>query len=68
MLELLRGMVRGEAPISRSMVARILDEFARAGRSTANEPDPASSLTLREREVLELAARRCTNKRSRSSW
>ncbi len=63
MLELLRGMAHGEAPISRSMAARILDEFARAGRGEpAAEPDPAERLTLREQEVLELVAQRCTNK------
>jgi DNA-binding NarL/FixJ family response regulator len=62
MLDLLRGMARGEAPISRAMAARIMKEFARAGRSPADEPDPTSALTLRERGVLELVARRCTNK------
>jgi DNA-binding NarL/FixJ family response regulator len=60
MLELLRGMAHGEAPISRGMAARILDEFARAGRSAPS--DPGAQLTLREQEVLELVAQRCTNK------
>jgi DNA-binding NarL/FixJ family response regulator len=61
MLDLLRGMMRGEAPISRAMAARILDEFGRAGRGDA-EADPTPSLTLREQQVLELVAQRCTNK------
>jgi DNA-binding NarL/FixJ family response regulator len=65
MLELLRGMARGEAPISRGMAARILDEFARSSAApdaTERTPDPADSLTLREQEVLELVAQRFTNK------
>jgi DNA-binding NarL/FixJ family response regulator len=75
MLELLRGMSRGEAPISRAMAARILAEFARtatgsgsgapgaAGAAEAAEPEaPESLLSLREQEVLELVARRYTNK------
>jgi DNA-binding NarL/FixJ family response regulator len=63
MLELLRGMVRGEAPISRAMAARILDEFSRGSRNqTSDEPDPLASLTLREHEVLQLVSQRYTNK------
>jgi DNA-binding NarL/FixJ family response regulator len=63
MLELLRGMVRGEAPISRAMAGRILEEFRRGGRPDISaEPDPAASLTLREQEVLELVSQRYTNK------
>jgi DNA-binding NarL/FixJ family response regulator len=63
MLDLLRGMVHGEAPISRAMAARILDEFARGGQPAAGEEsDPTEGLTMREEEVLELVAQRCTNK------
>src|SRR5437868_6093775 len=64
MVELLRGMARGEAPISRGMAARILDEFARGARTSdaVAQADPADRLTLREQEVLELVAQRCTNK------
>jgi DNA-binding NarL/FixJ family response regulator len=64
MLELLRGMVRGEAPISRAMAARILDEFARGAQPArgGGAADLANTLSLREREVLELVARRYTNK------
>jgi DNA-binding NarL/FixJ family response regulator len=63
MLELLRGMVRGEAPISRSMAARILDEFSRGSRTqSTDEANPLASLTLREQEVLQLVSQRCTNK------
>jgi DNA-binding NarL/FixJ family response regulator len=63
MLELLRGMAHGEAPISRAMAARILDEFARGRQAPSGEDsDPAEGLTLREEEVLELVAQRYTNK------
>jgi DNA-binding NarL/FixJ family response regulator len=68
MLDLLRGMARGEAPISRAMATRILQEFARtAGTghpgSDRREPvAPEATLTPREREVLELVARRYSNK------
>jgi DNA-binding NarL/FixJ family response regulator len=63
MLELLRGMARGEAAISRAMAARILDEFSRSSREDSGaDPDPRQSLTLREQEVLELVAQRYTNK------
>jgi DNA-binding NarL/FixJ family response regulator len=63
MLDLLRGMVRGEAPISRAMAGRILDEFRRGGQpGSSAEPNPADALTLREQEVLELVSQRYTNK------
>ncbi|HEY0584443.1 MAG TPA: response regulator transcription factor [Chloroflexota bacterium] len=63
MLELLRGMAHGEAPLSRAMAARILEEFARAVPDAAGvEADAAETLTMREEEVLELVSQRCTNK------
>jgi DNA-binding NarL/FixJ family response regulator len=62
MLDMLRGMVRGEAPISRAMAARILDEFSRTSRPESSEADPLASLTLREQEVLQLVSQRFTNK------
>jgi len=57
----LRGVVRGEAPMSRVMAARLLEEFSRQAR----EPAPATlaaELTTREREVLEHVARGRSNK------
>jgi DNA-binding NarL/FixJ family response regulator len=63
MLELLRGMAHGEAPLSRAMAARILGEFARgAALAPGDEASAAEGLTLREEEVLALVAQRCTNK------
>jgi len=56
----LRGVVRGEAPVSRVMASRLLDEFARQSR--VPPPAPAAVLTTREREVLEQVARGRTNK------
>ena len=74
MLELLRGLARGEAPLSRTMATRILEEFRRTSASATASVRPGSPgslsgadaadllLTQREQEVLELVARRCTNK------
>jgi DNA-binding NarL/FixJ family response regulator len=67
MLDLLRGMSRGEAPISRAMAARILEEFARTAAPDQGDPagttvEPEASLTWREEEVLELVAQRHSNK------
>ena len=64
MLEMLRGVGAGEAPISRLMASRLLREF---GRQTPlpprpAEPSPLEELTGREREVLELVAQRAANK------
>jgi len=56
----LRGVVRGEAPISRMMAGRLLEEFARQHREPA--PALAGELTAREREVLEQVARGRSNK------
>jgi DNA-binding NarL/FixJ family response regulator len=49
--DLLSGIERGEAPITRSLASRILEEFARRppGRPGPGAPD---ELTDREREVL----------------
>ena len=57
----LRGVVRGEAPVSRSMAAQLLSEFARQARHPA-PAIPASGLTARETEVLEQVAKGRSNK------
>jgi DNA-binding NarL/FixJ family response regulator len=56
----LRGVMRGEAPVSRLMAARLLEEFAREAHDPV--PTPASELTSRERGVLEHVALGLSNK------
>ena len=58
----LRGVVQGEAPVSRVMAARLLDEFGRQARARAQAPAPTAELTARETEVLQLVARGRSNK------
>ena len=60
-LDLVRGVSRGEAPISRAMASKILGEFGRRVREPQAE-DPAAKLTGREREVLQLLTQGSTNK------
>jgi DNA-binding NarL/FixJ family response regulator len=57
LLEQLRGLVRGEAAISRRMAARILEEI----RGQTEQFGPEEELTARELEVLELVAVRLSN-------
>ena len=59
--EMIRGVFRGEAPISTILARRILDEFSRLAREKTHPPAVAG-LTYREREVLKLVARGKTNK------
>jgi DNA-binding NarL/FixJ family response regulator len=61
LLEQLRGLMRGEAALTRRMAARILEEFQR-GSTSAELGEPAQELTARELEVLELVADRLSNK------
>ena len=55
--ETLRGMVRGEVPVSRAMGARILEEFDRRAGSPPPVALQVSELSERERVVLEQVAR-----------
>ncbi|MFQ5847043.1 MAG: response regulator [Candidatus Methylomirabilales bacterium] len=59
LLEILRGISRGEPPISRSTAAKILTEFARTVRE---ELRSGTGLTTRERQILEFLARGQANK------
>jgi DNA-binding NarL/FixJ family response regulator len=56
LVSMLRGMERGEAPISRTMATRILDEFSQ------QDDKGHDLLTPREREVLQWVARGKTNR------
>jgi DNA-binding NarL/FixJ family response regulator len=57
LLASLRALDRGEAAISRTMMARILEEFAQSTPLSELEPSPLVELTSREIEVLrELSA------------
>lgn len=61
LFEMLRGVSRGEAPISRYMASKIMREFSQL----AQESEPRSEtqqLTDREREVLQLVAQGLSNK------
>jgi len=61
LFRMVRGVFKGEAPISRATAAKILNEFAKQG----DEEPPQKvydSLTAREREVLELLTHGSTNK------
>lgn len=64
--DLLSGVAQGEAPMSRDLAARVLEEFAHQARKAeaareveAEDPD---TLTPRQMEVLQLVAQGLTNK------
>lgn len=60
-IEFLRSVIRGEAPVSRPLAARILKEFMVEGHLAAPEAS-GTQVTGREREVLELVARGLSNR------
>jgi DNA-binding NarL/FixJ family response regulator len=60
LIEMLRGMDQGEAPISRSMASRILEEFVR--QDETHGLDSELLLTPREKEVLHWVARGSSNR------
>ncbi|MCJ7550174.1 MAG: response regulator transcription factor [Anaerolineae bacterium] len=62
LVKLLRGVYRGEAPISHLSAAKILEEFARLAENETWVPGPTEVLTARETEVLELVAEGARNK------
>ena len=62
LLEQLRGLIRGEAALTRRMAARILEEFQRSRAASGSIDETSHELTARELEVLELVAGRLSNK------
>lgn len=62
LVDTLRGVLRGEAPVSRITASKILAEFARQAQQAGPATGPRPLLTAREREVLALVARGNTNK------
>ena len=67
---MLKGVVQGDAPISRAMAAKILREFTHQARRAAPAPRPGADLSPREKEVLELvrSEERRVGKECRSRW
>lgn len=61
LFEMLRGVFRGEAPISRATATKVLNEFAEQARRSP-EKVPAETLSPKEREVLQLLTEGLTNK------
>jgi two-component system NarL family response regulator len=61
LLASLRALERGEAAISRTMMARVLEEFALSTPPPNQEPSPLVGLTSREIEVLVQLADGITN-------
>lgn len=55
----LRGLARGEAPLSRLIASKLLREFA---RDATPAPEGEAALTPREQQVLQLVARGLTNR------
>src|SRR3990167_2679227 len=62
LFELLKGVFRGEAPISRSMAKKLLQEFARQSHHQDQPTSPRVELTRRECEVLELLSEGASDK------
>lgn len=62
LFELLAGISKGEAPISRRMAAKILNEFASREAVAPEITVARNDLTQREKEVLELVVAGATNK------
>jgi DNA-binding NarL/FixJ family response regulator len=56
------GIAAGEAPLSRGLASKILDEFARLAQDKRPKEAETDGLTAREREVLQLVVSGATNR------
>lgn len=61
LLASLRGLPRGEAPLSPTLTLRMIHEFSRMTASESADPPALSSLTNREVDILRLLAHGATN-------
>jgi len=62
LFEMLRGVSRGEAPISKATASKILSEYAKQRQQQPSKKNLGDTLTPREREVLEHLTEGATNK------
>ena len=60
---LLEGVARGEPALTPGLARKLLGEFARPGPPTRTSLEPPSTLTDREREVLDLLVQGVTSNR-----
>lgn len=62
LFDMLEGIQQGEAPISGSMAAKILQEFKQPHHASPNQTETPDELTPREIEVLEQVVKGASNK------
>jgi DNA-binding NarL/FixJ family response regulator len=62
LFDMLEGIRQGEAPISGSMAAKILQEFKQPNHTSPNQADTPDELTPREIDVLEEVVKGASNK------
>lgn len=60
LFEMIRGVIRGESPISAAVAGKLLNEFRNRPWQDATPPGERS-LTAREMEVLQLVTQGCSN-------
>jgi len=58
----LSSIAAGEAPLSRGLATKILEEFVRLSRDPRSKEEEQDGLTPRERDVLQLVAGGATNR------
>jgi DNA-binding NarL/FixJ family response regulator len=62
LFDMLEGVRRGEAPLSGTLAAKILQEFRQPDQRVARKPEVRDELTPREIEILEWVVEGATNK------